>query len=92
MCPRGRQGRRWPQSRQPGVGEGAKMGVCTIEEVDKAHIPSLMISGDRPSGKTLVDARNGFNDLSCYAMLWTVRHLWPMGARFVFNCYKHRKK
>ena len=22
-------------------------------------------------------------------MIWTVRHLWPAGARFAFNCYKH---
>ena len=22
-------------------------------------------------------------------MLWTVRHCWMAGARFVFNCYKH---
>ena len=22
-------------------------------------------------------------------MLWTVRHLWPAGAIFAFNCYKH---
>ena len=26
------------------------------------------------SGTTLVDARNGFNELSRLAMLWTVRH------------------
>ena len=42
-----------------------------------------------PSGTTLVDARNGFNELSRLAMLWTVRHCWPAGAIFAFNCYKH---
>jgi hypothetical protein len=44
---------------------------------------------DGPEGLTLVDARNGFNELSCYAMLWTARHCWPKGARFAFNCYRH---
>jgi hypothetical protein len=44
---------------------------------------------DGPEGLTLVDARNGFNKLSCYAMLWTARHRWPKGARFAFNCYRH---
>ena len=38
-----------------------------------------------PSGTTLVDARNGFNDLSRLAMLCTVWHRWPAGARFAFN-------
>ena len=42
-----------------------------------------------PSGTKLVDAHNGFNNLSCLMMLWTVRHRWPAGARFAFNCYKH---
>ena len=41
------------------------------------------------SGMTLVDARNGVNELSRLAMLWTVRHRWPVGARFAFTCYKH---
>ncbi len=44
---------------------------------------------DRPEGLTLVYARNGFNKLSRYAMLWTTRHDWPKGARFSFNCYRH---
>jgi hypothetical protein len=44
---------------------------------------------DGPEGLTLVDARNGFNKLSCYAMLWAARHPWPKGARFAFNCYRH---
>ena len=38
-----------------------------------------------PSGTTLVDAHNGFNELSRLAMLWTVRHRSPARARFVFN-------
>ena len=42
-----------------------------------------------PSGTMLVDARNGFNKLSRLAMLWTVQHRWPAGARFTFNCYRH---
>jgi len=35
-------------------------------------------------GFILVDARNDFNDLNRYTMLWTVRHLWPSGCRFAF--------
>ena len=42
-----------------------------------------------PSGTTLVDARNGFNELSRLPMMWTVRHRWPAGARFALNCYRH---
>ena len=37
----------------------------------------------------LVDAANGFNNLSRYSMLWTVRHRCPKLARFAFNCYRH---
>lgn len=37
----------------------------------------------------LIDARNAFNEISRLTMLWNVRHEWPSGARFVFNCYKH---
>ena len=38
---------------------------------------------------TLVDASNGFNELSRLAMLWTVQHRWPAGARFVLSCYRN---
>lgn len=35
------------------------------------------------------DATNAFNLADRSAMLFTVRHLWPKGALFAFNCYKH---
>lgn len=40
-------------------------------------------------GVVLVDARNAFNELNREVMLWVIRHEWPQGARFVFNCYRH---
>ena len=36
-------------------------------------------------GFLLVDANNEFNEINRVGMLWTVRHLSPSGARFVFN-------
>ena len=44
---------------------------------------------EEPSGKTLFDAHNGFSDMSRLKMMWTVRHHWPAGARFAFNCYSN---
>ena len=38
---------------------------------------------------TLVDACNGFNEMSRLALLWTVQHRWPAGAKFALNCYRH---
>ena len=38
----------------------------------------------------LVNAANGFNNLSRLAMLWTIRHRWPKIARFAFNAYRHQ--
>jgi len=40
-------------------------------------------------GLALFDARNGFNELNCYIMLWNVAHLWNRGSRFAFNHYRH---
>ena len=44
-----------------------------------------------PEGEVvlLVDAANGFNNLSRYSMLWTVRHRCSKLSRFAFNCYRH---
>ena len=40
-------------------------------------------------GSALFDARNGFNELNRYLMLWNVAHLWNQGRRFAFNRYRH---
>ena len=42
-----------------------------------------------PSGTTLIDAYNEYNELNRLAMLWTMRHRCPAGARFAFNFYNH---
>ena len=40
-------------------------------------------------GSALFDARNGFNELNRYLMLWNVVHRWNRGSRFAFNRYWH---
>lgn len=40
-------------------------------------------------GFLIIDTSNAFNELNRKGMLWTVQHEWPLGARFLFNCYKH---
>jgi len=40
-------------------------------------------------GAALFDARNAFNELNRYLMLWNVAHLWNRGSRFAFNRYRH---
>ena len=40
----------------------------------------------------LIDAANGFNNLSRLAMSWTVRHRWSKMVRFVFNAYRHQHR
>ena len=65
---------------------GEEEGGGTLRAMEALE---LLTQDAEPSGTTLVDALNGFNKLSRLAMLWTVRHRWPAGARFAFNCYKH---
>ena len=69
-----------------GVSEGEEGGGGTQRALEALE---FLTQDAEPSGTTLVDARNGFNELSRLAMLRTVRHRWPAGARIAFNCYKH---
>jgi hypothetical protein len=40
-------------------------------------------------GSALFDARNGFNELNRYLMLWNDAHLWNRVSWFAFNWYRH---
>ncbi|KAL7523106.1 hypothetical protein ACHAXR_000028, partial [Thalassiosira sp. AJA248-18] len=40
-------------------------------------------------GATLVDAKNAFNEINRYLMLWNTHHRWNAGSRFAFNRYRH---
>ena len=66
--------------------EGEEGGGGTQRELEALE---FLTQEAEPSGTTFVDACNGFNELSRLEMLWNVRHCWPAGARFAFNCYKH---
>ena len=69
-----------------GVGEGKIGGDRTRRALGDLEV---LTQDAELSGTTLVDARNGFKNLSRLEMLWTVRHRWPAGAMFAFNCYMH---
>ena len=49
-----------------------------------------ILTQDAEQGITNVfDACNGFNELIRLAVIWTVSHRWPVGARFTLNLYRH---
>ena len=62
-----------------GLKAGVESGVHTV-----AGLWTEMDEEER-QGFLIIDTEISFNLLSCVNMLWTVRHLWPKGARFAFN-------
>ena len=65
-----------------GKGEGKDEGDGTLRALEAIE---FLTQEAEPSGKALVDDHNGFKELIRLAMLWTVQHCWPEGARFMFN-------
>jgi len=55
--------------------------------IDRDLMTTSVIVPGQPYATLLVNARNGFNELSRKAVMWTVRHRWPSRSRFAFNCY-----
>jgi hypothetical protein len=66
-----------------GLESGVEGAIHAMQHMWELH------KAEEEWGFLLIDARNAFNEQNRTAMLWTVRHEWPSGARFTFNCYKH---
>jgi hypothetical protein len=66
-----------------GLEAGIEGAIHAIDELWK------QFDAEEEWGFLLIDAANAFNELNRTAMLWTIRHEWPAGARFAFNCYRH---
>ena len=62
--------------------------VCQDDQLC-AGLKAVIDGAAEDWGFLIADAKNTFNDIILIGMLWTVRHLWPSGDRFVFNCYRH---
>ena len=66
-----------------GLEAGIEGAVHSMQQLCDQHLT------EEHWGFLLIDASNGFNELNRHMMLWTIRHEWPAGARFAFNCYKY---
>ena len=49
----------------------------------------LLTQDAEPSGTTLINARNGFNELIRLVILWKVHYCSLLGTRFAFNCNRN---
>ena len=80
----------------PGVGGDGSRAPTPMDGVssqnDATQQSATSAQDDDPFVVLLVDADNAFNSMSRRTMLWTVRHLWPAGCRFVFNMYRHEAR
>ena len=57
---------------------------------EAADVSRLRYVPDSGFGTALFDAKNGFNEVNRYLMLWTAAHQWTKASRFAFNRYRHQ--
>jgi len=57
---------------------------------EAADVSRLRYVPDSGFGTALFDAKNGFNEVNWYLMLWTAAHCWTKASRFAFNRYRHQ--
>ena len=65
-----------------GVEAGIEVAIHVMRVLWEEH------NQEEEWGFLLIDARNELNEENRTAMLWAVRHVWPSGAQFTFNCYR----
>jgi hypothetical protein len=71
--------------------KGTSMAITpTTDPVKAANTSRSRYVLDSSFRTALIDARNGFNEVNRYLMLWTVAHRWTKASRFAFNCYRHQ--
>jgi hypothetical protein len=71
--------------------EGMSMAVIRATNPgEAADVSRLRYMPDSGFGTALFDAKNGFNEVNRYLMLWTAAHRWTKASRFAFNRYRHQ--
>jgi hypothetical protein len=71
--------------------EGTSMAVTRARDPGEPEdVSRSRYVPDSGFGTTLFDAKNGFNKVNRYLMLWTAAHCWTKASRFAFNRYRHQ--
>ena len=71
--------------------EGTSMAVTRATDPgEAADVSRSRYVPDSGFGTALFDAKNGFNEVNWYLMLWTAAHRWTKASRFAFNRYRHQ--
>ncbi len=64
--------------------------ILTMDPGKAADTSRLCYMLDSSFGTALFDAKNSFNEVNRYLMLWTVAHRWMKASLFAFNRYRHQ--
>jgi hypothetical protein len=71
--------------------EGTSMAVIRATDPgEAADVSCSCYVPDSGFGTALFDAKNGFNEVNRYLMLWVAAHRWTKASRFAFNRYRHQ--
>ena len=71
--------------------ESTSMAVIRATDPGKAaDVSHSCYVPDSGFGTALFDAKNGFNKVNQYLMIWTAAHRWTKARRSAFNRYRHQ--